>query len=475
MTQTTEEQFAAAAKETADLKASLATMTAMLTSLHGEIAKRPAANPLEQLMGLPADPLAFLPGANGAYPVLISTFLRPHLLPDVIAQIGKFEFPHTHLGRLLKSASAPPPEGLLLVSGPNGEARFVAPTPVAGTSVLLRECLMLPIVQALSAHLSNIITYSRVYSWPTVLDYHVAFMQARALDPFFSPINWTRSEPHLQTLHLLTPSMLATVSTMAVAVPAGPSSASPSSAGPWPTGPSSVECARMAAQICYNYNVAEPCPTPASLGAPSPEWLTAHSDLHPTVVELLWYGLRESTRSKYDGHVEMFCRFAREQGFTRANGSVLPADGPAVQLFIATKASIVQPATLSQYLTSLCTIHMEHGWSVEALNSPILKRLVAAAERRHGTKAWKAHRAITREILTDIFAQLPDDHDGRMLKPAKLTPGGEVPVFSLGLHPGLPLALSHITEHTTNFTHPRRLLHRYLSLPPVIYRAIAVV
>ncbi|KAJ7761550.1 hypothetical protein DFH07DRAFT_771410 [Mycena maculata] len=250
-------------------------MTAMLTSLHSEIAKQPAVNPLEQLMGLPADPLAFPPGANSAYPILVSTFLHPHLLPDVIAQISKFEFLHTHLGRLLKSASALPPEGLLLVSGLNGEARFVAPTPVAGASVLLREVpdiltfaeawmiflsvlqnqrLALPIAQALSAHLGNIITYSRVYSWPTVLDYHVAFMQAHALDPFFSPINWTRSEPHLQTLHLLTPSMLATVSTMAVAVPAGPSSASPSSASPWPTGPSSVERARMAAQIFYNYN-----------------------------------------------------------------------------------------------------------------------------------------------------------------------------------------------------------------------------
>ncbi|KAJ7305510.1 hypothetical protein DFH08DRAFT_825010 [Mycena albidolilacea] len=96
----------------------------------------------------------------------------------------------------------------------------------------------------------------------------------------------------------------------------------------------------------------------------------------------------------------------------------LPADGPAVQLFIATKAATVQPATLAKYLTSLRTIHTEHRWSLNALNNPILKRLVAAAERRYGSRARKTHQAITREILTDILEQLPDDHDGRMLAAA---------------------------------------------------------
>ncbi|KAJ7893668.1 hypothetical protein B0H14DRAFT_3427319 [Mycena olivaceomarginata] len=64
------------------------------------------------------------------------------------------------------------------------------------------------------------------------LDYHVAFVQARA---FFSPINWIKSDPRLQTLHLLTPSMLAF-------------------ATPAPAGPSYTDRARMATQICYMYD-----------------------------------------------------------------------------------------------------------------------------------------------------------------------------------------------------------------------------
>jgi hypothetical protein len=68
-----------------------------------------------------------------------------------------------------------------------------------------------------------------------------------------------------------------------------------------------------------------------------------------------------------------------------------------MQLWITTRAPFVQPATLSKYLMSLQTIHTEHGWSVEALHSPILKWLIAAAERRFGMKSRKPCCAITRE------------------------------------------------------------------------------
>lgn len=76
-------------------------------------------------------------------------------------------------------------------------------------SVLQNQFPALPIAQALSAHLSNIIALARAYSWASVLDYHVAFLQARAIDPFFNPLHWIRSDPHLHTLHLLTPSITA--------------------------------------------------------------------------------------------------------------------------------------------------------------------------------------------------------------------------------------------------------------------------
>jgi hypothetical protein len=128
-----------AAAELQALKDSFATVTQNLAGLTAELAKRPAANPLEYLIGLPANPLGFPPGSNGTYPVIVTPRLHPHLLPDVIAQIGKFDFPPAHLGRLLKTFSATPPAGLILTLGPNNEMRLVPPTPVSGATALLRE------------------------------------------------------------------------------------------------------------------------------------------------------------------------------------------------------------------------------------------------------------------------------------------------------------------------------------------------
>lgn len=167
------------------MKQALADMAKSLASLSAEIAKRPTASALEQLVGLTANPLAFPPGANDTYPILVTPLLHPHLSSDAIAQIGKFEFPPAHLGRLLKTASAPAPQTLLLVLGPNGEAQFTPSAPPTGASSLIRDvpdiltfveawsifmsvlqnqCLGLPISQALSAHLINVIALARVYS-----------------------------------------------------------------------------------------------------------------------------------------------------------------------------------------------------------------------------------------------------------------------------------------------------------------------
>ncbi|KAF8176705.1 hypothetical protein K438DRAFT_73814 [Mycena galopus ATCC 62051] len=207
MSQTAEEIAAADAAAT---KKALANMSLSLATLTAEIAKIGASNALESLIGLPANPLAFPPGGNGTYPALATSILHPHLLPDVIAQIGRFEFPPTHLGRLLKTFSAAPQGPLLLVMGPNGEARFMPAEPVPAATVLLREVpdilafveawmifmsvlqnlhLALPVAQGLSAYLNN------VYPWASVLDYHVAFMHLRARDPFLIPCPGDRTTP----------------------------------------------------------------------------------------------------------------------------------------------------------------------------------------------------------------------------------------------------------------------------------------
>ncbi|KAJ7810861.1 hypothetical protein B0H14DRAFT_1479582 [Mycena olivaceomarginata] len=254
--------MATAADETAALKQSITDMSKTLALLTAEIAKRPATTALEHLLGAAANPLALPPSSNGTYPALNTLTLHPHLLPDVVGQIGKFEFPPTHLGRLLKAFSAPL-QGLHLVAGPDGTALFMPPAPVAGASSLLREVpdilafveawmiftsvlqnthLELPVAQALTAHLGNIVVLSRAYPWSTILDYHVAFMQARAQDTCFNPVLWMRSEPHLHTTHLVVPHFL-------------PASSS-STAGP------SADRLRMAAQVCYMYNTSAGCPGP---------------------------------------------------------------------------------------------------------------------------------------------------------------------------------------------------------------------
>ncbi|KAF8166631.1 hypothetical protein K438DRAFT_1775059 [Mycena galopus ATCC 62051] len=216
-----------AGDDNASLTATIASMGKAIQELAAEVKKRPATSALEMLIGLPANPLALPPASNGTYPVLVTALLHPHLLPDVITQIGDFKFPPANLGRLLKTASVQPPQTLHLVVGPTGLPEFTPSAPVAGATALLHdvpdvlafaeawgifmlvlqnERLLLPIAQALSAHLGNIIVLACAYPWPTVLDYHVAFIQKRALDPFFNPIFWMNSDSHLHTVHLLTPS-----------------------------------------------------------------------------------------------------------------------------------------------------------------------------------------------------------------------------------------------------------------------------
>jgi hypothetical protein len=184
--------------------------------------------------------------------------LHPHLLPDVILQIREFKFPPASLGRLLETHSVAPPAPLLFVVGPNGEAQFMPQPSVTGASALLREVpdivtfvqawmifisvfqnehRELPIAQALAGHLNTIILVSRVYPWAAVLDYHVAFMQARALDFCFNPSLWTKSDPHLHTMHLLTPFII-------------PPAATPSSSSVR-ANLSQGDIGRMASQVCY--------------------------------------------------------------------------------------------------------------------------------------------------------------------------------------------------------------------------------
>ncbi|KAF8218268.1 hypothetical protein K438DRAFT_1747463 [Mycena galopus ATCC 62051] len=102
------------------------------------------------------------------------------------------------------------------------------------TTVLQNEKPGLPVTQALLGYLTNVITNARVFAWPTVLDYHVAFVQLRARDPYFTPEDWTSVSPTLHTIHLLTPSVL--------------SARLPSALGPSPD-----RSARLA-QICFAFN-----------------------------------------------------------------------------------------------------------------------------------------------------------------------------------------------------------------------------
>ncbi|RDB28337.1 hypothetical protein Hypma_001349 [Hypsizygus marmoreus] len=215
----------AATTDVTAMQAQLTALSATIQTLIDQNALRPAVTPLDALLGLPANPLALPPGANGAYPVIQTSHLHPHLLSDVTTQVERFELPPTNLGRLLPKTTVDTPVGLSIVIGPNGEATFVQAPSVPGASALLRDVpdvltfteawsvftsvlqnahRQLPIAQALTAHLANIVKLSRSFIWSRVLDYHVAFMLLRTQDPFFNPINWMRSEAHLHMEHLLT-------------------------------------------------------------------------------------------------------------------------------------------------------------------------------------------------------------------------------------------------------------------------------
>ncbi|KAJ7368933.1 hypothetical protein DFH08DRAFT_947817 [Mycena albidolilacea] len=128
--------MARAADETAALKQSIIDMSKTLALLTAEIAKRPAATALEHLLGAAANPLALPPSSNA--PVAgTSSLLRE--VPDILAFV---------------------------------EAWMIF------TSVLQNTHLELPVAQALTTYLGNIVVLSRAYPWLTVLDYHVTFMQA---------------------------------------------------------------------------------------------------------------------------------------------------------------------------------------------------------------------------------------------------------------------------------------------------------
>ncbi|KAJ7819996.1 hypothetical protein B0H14DRAFT_3472629 [Mycena olivaceomarginata] len=213
-----------ATTENTSLKKSVEEMSKNITTIAAQLAHQSGASALELLVGLPANPLALPPNAN---------------VP------------------------------LSLVAGLNGEAQFVAAAPVPGAttllcevpdilafvkawmifmSVLQNEHRGLPVVQGLSAHLNNIIAVARVYPWPTVLNYHVAFMHLHARNAYFNPLSWSQSSPHLHTTHLLIPSILLPPATAPPAVmPLLPAAAAPAVM-------SSQERTWMAGQPCYAWN-----------------------------------------------------------------------------------------------------------------------------------------------------------------------------------------------------------------------------
>lgn len=220
---------------------------------------------------MPANPLALPPGANGTYSAIVTSLLHPHLAVDVIESIKMFEFLPTHLGCLLKRTTVETPNGgFLLTSGPNGEMLLVPAPVVAGAtsllcdvpdvlafaeawaifmSVLQNEVIILPIAQALSHHLANIIALARLFSWSDVLNYYVAFMNLRKNDPYFNPIRWLNNDPHIHLQFLLTP-CLAT----------SPTSIPPVRQTPYHPGggrPSPMSYTYTAQQPCYAYNGAE--------------------------------------------------------------------------------------------------------------------------------------------------------------------------------------------------------------------------
>ncbi|KNZ71542.1 Integrase/recombinase xerD like protein, partial [Termitomyces sp. J132] len=120
----------------------------------------------------------------------------------------------------------------------------------------------------------------------------------------------------------------------------------------------------------------------------------------------LWHGLTASTRKTYSTGQRQFIQFAQLHNLYNGDGSIIPASQPAILSWVASLGGWVQPKTIKSYLTAVRSLHTDAGLPFEAIDSPLVQRLICGIKRYHGEKERRPVQPVTLSVLTALLAQL---------------------------------------------------------------------
>jgi len=124
-------------------------------------------------------------------------------------------------------------------------------------------------------------------------------------------------------------------------------------------------------------------------------------------VKLLWAGIGEDTRARYNTAVRSYENFC-------GNSSVAPwpATRQTLAPWIVTRAwgapfsrylGQVSGSTLSGYISSLRSVHVDLDWPVDVFECPHIRRLLAGAHNLFPKRLGQAKLPITRELLNRLL------------------------------------------------------------------------
>ncbi|KNZ80827.1 hypothetical protein J132_04256 [Termitomyces sp. J132] len=144
----------------------------------------------------------------------------------------------------------------------------------------------------------------------------------------------------------------------------------------------------------------------ALLETPPTWWYEQHRHLPKTVSFYLWHGLATSTRKTYSTGQCQFIQFTQLHSLYNSNGSILLASQPASLSWVASLWGRVQPKTIKSYLTAVRSLHTDAGLPFDAIDSPLVQRLIHGFQCYHGEKERRPVQPVTLPILTALLAQL---------------------------------------------------------------------
>jgi hypothetical protein len=135
--------------------------------------------------------------------------------------------------------------------------------------------------------------------------------------------------------------------------------------------------------------------------------LEVQPHLSHRVKSYLWHGLAASTRQTYSTGQKRYLEFLRDNiQYRNTDGSILPASQTAVVEWIAdmgTKDGLT-PATIKKYIGHLRSLHVDFDIPFDALDSPMVHRVLRGVRRYHSEQSCPDRFPITQPILAVICA-----------------------------------------------------------------------